>query len=161
MNRAWLSLRKAVQPQFVRYALCGAFATAVDALAFFVAAWRFLPALAPDDPLVRMLHLQGPFADETVRAINYLINRVIAFFVSNLVAYVTNVWWVFERGRHRRDIEVTLFYAVSAFSLVAGAGLGWTLIRLAGCSTTVAYLGNITASILINYACRKYVVFKG
>jgi putative flippase GtrA len=80
---------------------------------------------------------------------------------SNLAAYITNVLWVFEAGRHRKHVEIGLFYIVSGFSLAVGAGIGWSLIRLGGISTSFSYAGTVAASILINYVCRKYIVFRG
>lgn len=147
--------------QFVKYGLCGGLATVVDLAVFYGLSLTVIPTLLPDDPFVRRLALSGPFVSEAVRARNYVTARAIAFVFSNLTAYVTNVLWVFEPGRHRRHVEVGLFYLVSGFSLAAGTAVGWSLIHWGGLSTTVSLLANIVASTLINYACRKYFVFKG
>ncbi len=147
--------------QFTRYSLCGGFATAVDMAVFYLASLTILPALSPEDPVARWLRLSGPFVEEALRSRHFVINRVLAFVFSNLAAYVTNILWVFEPGRYRRHVEITLFFIVSGFSLAAGTAIGWSLIRLGGLSTTFSYGGNIAASVFINYACRKYIVFKG
>lgn len=146
--------------QFVKYGLCGGLATVVDLAVFYALSLTVIPTLLPDDPLVQRLGLSGPFVSEAVRARNYVLARAVAFVFSNLTAYVTNVLWVFEPGRHRRHVELGLFYLVSGFSLAAGTAVGWSLIHWGGLSTTVSLLANVVASTLINYACRKYLVFK-
>ncbi len=147
--------------QFVKYGLCGGLATAVDLAVFYGLSLTLIPTLLPDDPLVRRLSLSGPFVMASARARNYVLARAIAFVFSNLTAYVTNVLWVFERGRHRRHVEVGLFYLVSGVSLAVGTAVGWSLIALGGRSTSFSLLANVAASMLINYVCRKHIVFKG
>ncbi|MFA6030470.1 MAG: GtrA family protein [Elusimicrobiota bacterium] len=147
--------------QFVKYAIAGGVATAVDVLVFYLCAIVLLPALTPDDPVARLLGLQLAPLLESVRSDHYVWDKVIAFLFSNLTAYVANVLWVFTPGRHSRVLEFTLFFLVSATSFVLGTALGWVLISGLGLPTTYAYLANGVASLAINYVCRKYVVFKG
>ena len=147
--------------QFVKYGLCGGLATAVDLVVFYGLSLTLIPTLLPDDPLVRRFSLSGPFVAASARARNYVLARAAAFVFSNLTAYVTNVRWVFEGGRHRRHVEIGLFYLVSGFSLAVGTAVGWSLIALGGLSTSLSLLANVAASTLINYACRKYFVFRG
>lgn len=155
--------RKDAHPavQFVKYGLCGGLATAVDMAIFFLAAWMVFPALSESDPLVRLFGLTASAVEEGVRSRYFVYDRLIAFLFSNGTAYVLNALWVFEGGRHRRHTEIALFLAVSAGSLAFGTALGWAMIRFFGLSTTVSYLGNVVASVLINYAGRKFFVFKG
>jgi putative flippase GtrA len=153
--------------QFLKYSIAGGVATAVDVLIFYVLSWKVLPALQADDGLVRLLRdwcgldLAILPVAEAVRARHFVINRVITYFFSNLTAYFINFYWVFTPGRHRRHVEVLLFYAVSLTSLAVGTTLGWAMIHFFGLSTTTSYLGNLVASLAINYVCRKYLVFKG
>ena len=86
---------------------------------------------------------------------------MVTFLFSNATAYVVNVLWVFTPGRHSKGKEIALFYAVSGASFAIGTGLAWTLIRGIDMPTTYAYLVNVVASVLINYAGRKYFIFKG
>jgi putative flippase GtrA len=99
--------------------------------------------------------------DESLRSRNFVIDSVVTFLFSNLTAYVLNVLWVFEPGRHRRMVEVALFYAVSTASMGVGTFLGWFLISIFGLSTTASYLAKMFSSLLINFLCRKFIVFKG
>ncbi len=155
-------LRRDTRPavQFFRYAVCGGIATGVDILLFYALAWRVLPALSAEDPLVRMLGIAAVPVEEALRARNYVMVRGIGFVFANFVTYLLNALLVFEGGRHGRRTECLLFYAVSVVSLGLGTALGWSLIRFAGWSTTVSYAGNLVASILINFAGRKTIVFQ-
>lgn len=147
--------------QFVKYALGGGVATSVDMLVFFLVAWRLLPALRADDPLVTRLHLSVRPVDEAIRSRRFIYITGIAFIFSNLTAYLINIYWVFQPGRHAWYIEVALFYAVSGISIVIGTAFGWALIRFMHFSTTASYVGKLVAALMINYVCRKYFVFNG
>jgi len=99
--------------------------------------------------------------DTKLRARNSMIDNGIAFIFSNMVAYVINIYWVFEPGRHPWYIQISLFYLVSGVSVVIGTALmGW-LIRRFGMTTTYAFLANLVSALLINYAMRKFVIFNG
>jgi putative flippase GtrA len=153
--------RRSPVRQFIRYAICGGLATGVDILVFYALAWRAIPALLVTDPMVRLLDLNVVAIDSSQQVRNYVICRTISFVFANLVAYGTNALWVFETGRHARRKEIALFYAVSLTSLALGTGLGAGMIRYGGASTTLAYAANVVASVLINYAGRKFWVFRG
>jgi putative flippase GtrA len=146
--------------QFIKYALAGGAATAVDVAAFYAAAILLMPALTPGDPAARLLRLDLPVIAESVRSSNYVFDRGFAFFFSNLTAYVLNMLWVFTPGRHSRFVEFWLFFAVSGASFISGTALGWFLIHTLGLPTTHAYAANVATSVAINYVCRKYLVFK-
>ena len=147
--------------QFIKYAIGGGVATSVDMLVFFLVAWRLLPALRADDPLVTRLHLSVRPVDESTRSRRFIYITGIAFIFSNLTAYLINIFWVFQPGRHAWYIEVALFYAVSGISIVIGTALGWSFIRFLHFSTTASYAGKLVAALMINYVCRKYFVFNG
>ena len=147
--------------QFIKYGICGGAATGVHILIFYFCAVNILPALGATDPAVRWFHFNVmPIADE-VRKWHALVDNVIAFLFSNLTAYGLNILWVFERGRHHWLLEIGLFYAVSGVSMVVGSVLQTWLIGHHGLSTTAAFGANIVASLMINYALRKFVIFKG
>ncbi|NKB23833.1 MAG: hypothetical protein GKR87_05535 [Kiritimatiellae bacterium] len=147
--------------QFAKYGVCGLLATGVDILIFYILAWRVLPALSPDDPLVRLLGLQVVEIREQIRATNYICGKIVAFIFSNLTAYLTNAFWVFESGRRKRYKEVPLFYIVSIVSFFMGTLLGWMMIRMFSISTTVAYIVAGIIAVMINYIARKRLIFKG
>lgn len=147
--------------QFIKYAMAGGVATATDMVVFFALAFTVFPALTEAELLVQLFHVDVSAIEQSVRERNFIINSVIAFMFANLVAYVINVLWVFEPGRHKRHVEVILFYAVSTASIVLGTFLGWAMIRFLSATTEVSYLGKMIAAVLINFVCRKYIVFKG
>ncbi len=145
--------------QFIKYALCGGVATGVDMAVFFVMAWRVLPALRETDPLVRRLRLRIRPVEERVRAFRFVVNTGVAFLFSNATAYLLNVAWVFESGRHERWVEVVRFLAVSGLSVSIAAAVGWTLIRWFHWSTSLSYVTKVAAALLFNFAGRKWFVF--
>lgn len=146
--------------QFVKYALCGGLATAVDMAVFFFMSWKILPALRDSDPLARRLRLRVRPVDESRRASRFLVNTAVAFLFSNVTAYLLNVAWVFTRGRHEPGTEVALFLAVSAASVSIGAAVGWGLIRWFHWSTSLSYVAKVAAALLLNFAGRKWIVFQ-
>ncbi|MFH0953346.1 MAG: GtrA family protein [Verrucomicrobiota bacterium] len=147
--------------QFIKYAVGGAVATAVDIFVFYALSWKLIPALNDQDPLVRLLHLRITHVEEDLRSRRFVVNSACAFMFSNLTAYIINILWVFEAGRYAWWVELGLFYAVSGVSIFIGTFLGWALIRTLHLSTTYSYVTKGISALLINFVCRKYVIFKG
>jgi len=157
-----LTQRKASLPmQFVKYSLSGCVAVAVHIVVFYVFAWLIIPALKEDDIVVRILNLSVIAINDTVRARNAVINNWLAFIFSNFAAYILNVLWVFESGRHNRWVEIIMFYAVSAISIAVGSAIMWLLVMFIGSSTTLAFAADIVAAAAVNFVVRKYYIFKG
>jgi putative flippase GtrA len=99
--------------------------------------------------------------DDSTRSRNSMRGNALAFVVSNFVAYLINVYWVFVPGRHHWLAEIALFYIVSGVSLVLGTALMGFLIRRFGILTTYAFGSNIFTALMINYVMRKFFIFKG
>lgn len=147
--------------QFIKYALAGGVATLAHITFFHLVAWKLFPSLSADDHAVRFFHLQIREVNDYSRARNSMIGNIIAFFFSNMVAYISNILWVFERGRHSLAIEILLFYLVSGISTMIGTMFMGVLIKRFGLLTTYAFASNIVTAVLINYALRKYFIFVG
>jgi putative flippase GtrA len=147
--------------QFIKYAIAGGIATVVHIILFYAGAVMLMPALSPGDPVAKLLHLHVPLLTDDIRARNYTIDYVVAFIFSNLTAYLINIFWVFESGRHNRVREIFYFYVVSGVSTVIGVSLADFLIHHFGMMTTFAFASNAVVSLLINYALRKHFIFKG
>ncbi len=147
--------------QFIKYALAGGLATVTHILVFHLTAWLLFPALQEKDHLVRLCNLRLRPIEERYRARNSMICNTLAFLISNLVAYITNILWVFEAGRHPFVIEILLFYAVSGISILIGTLLMGFLIKRFGMLTTYAFAANIFSAVMINYAVRKFFIFSG
>lgn len=150
--------------QFLKYVICGGLATGVDMAAFFLFAWLVFPALTESDPFAKLLELLNfdiRAVSESVRLRNYWIDKVACFMFSNFTAYILNVLFVFKAGKHKRHHEMMLFYAVSLVSFLIGTFAGDILIRFFGLDTTYSYIAAMISALLINYAGRKFFIFKG
>jgi len=147
--------------QFIKYSICGGAAVTVHIIVFYLFSWLVIPALKENDIVVRVLHLSVGAISDATRARNAGINNWLAFIFSNFVAYLLNIAWVFEGGRHSRWYEITVFYAVSAISIAVGTAVMWLLIKYFGSSTTIAFAADLVAAAAINFAVRKYYIFKG
>ena len=146
--------------QFVKYGIAGGVATAVSIVLFQMAAWWLWPCLKEGDILATLLKLDPPVISDGLRAARAMYANVFAFMIANMVAYLLNIKFVFKAGRHHWLVEIGLFYAVSGVSMVLGTLLmGW-LIGQFGIRTDFAFFANIVTAVLINYAVRKFVIFK-
>ena len=132
--------------QFAKYGFCGAVAT----LSHNAAAWWFsthwFPAFhgAPTDVLKW----------------NQIYANLWALPIGNLVAYATNSLWVFTGGRHSRLKEFTLFSLINLVSGLAGILAGPALRDALHTGWWIAQLMLIVTSALVNFLCRKFLVFQ-
>lgn len=150
--------------QFIKYGIAGGIATGTHQVIFFGLALTVLPAMGTtglDAWLTELLRVEvDPIPAETMQ-LHYVINNVIGFVIANFVAYFINFHWVFHPGRHSRAIEVTLFFIVSIVSFLVGTLIGVLIMQVMGGAAVVSQIGNIFAAVMINFVCRKYIVFKG
>ena len=148
--------------QFIKYGIAGGLATAVHIGCFYIMAGFILRALTADDPMVKFIGLPiMEEADEAARSRLAVINNFVAFLFSNFAGYIINVKWVFEGGRHQKHVEMLLFFVVSGTSVAIGSAITYALIEWYDFTTTVGFVANVVASVLINYVMRKFVIFKG
>ncbi len=147
--------------QFIKYAVAGALATMTHIVVFHLAGWKIFPVLQAKDLAVRFFKLTITATDDAARARNSMICNGIAFLISNMVAYIINVAWVFHGGRYNFILEILFFYAVSGISVFLGTLLMSVLIRRYGLLTTYAFGANILAEVLLNYVVRKFFIFSG
>jgi len=141
--------------QFVKYGVCG-----VGAFVVHIIVVNILGATA------------FPFSDEIkdieLREKNTMINNSFGFLVSCGFAYWTNVTFVFKPGRHSRHKEVSLFFAISAVSFFAGLAtvpfifsmIVKYLPGLEKYAQHIATLGFAFTSALVNFVCRKFIIFQ-
>lgn len=147
--------------QFIKYALAGGLATIAHITIFHLIAWKVFPALQEKDHAVRFFNLTIKKINDTTRARNSMIGNFSAFLIANMVAYITNILFVFQGGKYPIIIEILLFYAVSGISAFLGTMLMGILIKRFGLLTTYAFIANIFTSVMINYAMRKFFIFNG
>ena len=147
--------------QFIKYAISGGLATFVHIVIFHLVAWKIFPSLQENDFFITILGITVTEVNLATRSLNSMLSNGVAFICSNMVAYLTNVFWVFKSGRHSRIIELGLFYLVSGVSVVIGTSMMGFLIRYYGMQTTYAFTVNIVSAVMINYSMRKFYIFKG
>jgi putative flippase GtrA len=133
----------------------------LDVIFFQLAGWLIWPCLRKDDLFVRLFDLSVPVLTNHQRSVNAMFSNLLAFTIANFFCYILNVKFVFKPGRHHWFIEMALFYLASGVSIVLGTLLmGWLIVHY-GMRTDFAFSANLVTSLLINYAMRKFVIFKG
>ena len=147
--------------QFIKYGLAGGVATLTHICIFHLVGWKLFPCLQAKDHAVRLFKLKIKKLDNRRRAANSMVTNGISFLIANMVAYILNILWVFERGRHHVVVEIFYFYLVSGVSTLIGTMLMGLLIRRFGVLTTYAFVTNIFTAVMINYAMRKFFIFQG
>ncbi len=147
--------------QFIKYAVAGGVATITHIFIFHIVAWKIFPCLQEKDHAVRMLKLNIRKVNDATRARNSMIGNLIAFMIANMVAYLANIFFVFQGGKYHIIIEILLFYGVSGLSTFLGTMLMGLLIRRLGLLTTYAFGANIFTAVMFNYAMRKFFIFYG
>jgi len=147
--------------QFIKYGISGGIVAIFGICIFALLTWKVFPSLQENELIVRLLNLHVAPMEETLRARNYAYCQIIVFLLAGLVCYVINIAWVFEPGRHSRHKELFLFYMVALISFVIGTGLAASLIAFFNAGAVTAYVLNLITAVLINFAGRKYFVFKG
>jgi putative flippase GtrA len=147
--------------QFIKYALAGGLATVTHIIIFHLIAWKVFPSLQEKDHAVRFFKLTIRRINDTTRARNSMIGNFIAFLIANMVAYITNILFVFQGGKYPIVVEILLFYAVSGISAFIGTMLMGLLIRRFGLLTTYAFVANIFTAVMFNYVMRKFFIFNG
>lgn len=131
-----------------KYLLCGGTA--------FVFHWTIVNLLG---------HTVNPAFDESMgdqlRFERSAVNNSIAFFISNTVAYLLNVKFVFESGRHGRRTEVGLFFLASAIGFFPALYALDVIIRTFSLNTHVANIGFPAVAAIGNFFARKFLIFRG
>lgn len=149
--------------QLVKYVACGGVAILVDTLTFYLLAWLVFPCLRLTDPIAQILTWMGASISEVSDLElqrNYWIIKCISFILSNAVVYILNILYVFEAGRHRKPMEIFLFYFFSLFQFVF-IGIGSVLISQFNWEVTYSNIAMLFLGLIVNYIVKKYIVFKG
>ena len=96
---------------------------------------------------------------EGQRSKNLFFLHLVAFLPSNFAAYALNRWLVFTPGRHSPKKELTLFTTISFISFAIGELLPVWLVNAFNVPNDVAHLSFVISSAMVNFVCRKYLVF--
>ena len=147
--------------QFIKYGVIGGLSTGISVVVTFYLCWKVIPCLTENDPLVRLLRITVVPPDESVRGLSSVYCNGIGFVVSNAVCYILNRLFVFKPGRHHIVVEFLLFFGVSGLSWGFGTSMQYGLIEYYGMQTSGAIFINILCALFVNFAMRKFVIFKG
>lgn len=160
---AFMKSKDSPVAQVFKYVMCGSASVIVDQITFYLLAWLFLPCLRASDPIANFIEMIGFSVQQVGEAElerNYWIIKVICFLISNAVVYILNVLFVFETGRHRKALEILLFFGSSLFQFFF-IWLGGLLITQYNWEVTYANVTMLLVAMMVNYVIRKKVVFKG
>lgn len=133
--------------QFGKYGVCGVLSVLVF-LAVALTGQHLFPGSFSQD-------LPGD-----LRAKNFILLHLTAFLPSNFTAYALNRWLVFTPGRHSAGKEVFFFTIVSFLSFILGEFLPFWLVKSINVPSIVAHLSFVISSALVNFVCRKFLVFE-
>jgi len=160
---AFFKDKNTLHGQIIKYLFFGGITFVVDVLVFYLFAWLILPSLRATDPFAILLGWFNTSIQEVSESVlirNYTINKVICFLCSNTVAYITNLLFVFNDGRHNRLKEGLLFYLFSTISFVVFTGLSMLLISTFSWDVTYSYFFVFALAMLSNFTFRKKMIFK-
>lgn len=146
--------------QFVKYGVVGALSTAVQLAVFYTLAATVLKCLGPDDWAVKFLGFPAVELSDTARSLIFTLDTCIAFVVSNIFCWLLNRAFVFTPGRFRWHVELAMFFCASCLACAIATATSALLIRFAGMMTTIAAILQMLAAFLINYAARRFIIFK-
>ncbi len=149
--------------QIIKYALCGGLSVAVAQITFYGLAWLVFPCMRATDPVARLLVVMGfsvQAASEDELRRNFWIIMGICFVLSNTVVYLLNARYVFHTGKHRKPVEILLFFGSSLFQFFF-IWLGGILITVFKWEVTYSNMAMLATSLFINFVVRKKVIFKG
>lgn len=140
--------------QFIKYGFSGVAATVVHNVVVAILSATVFPA-------GKGMLIDGQLLPEEVRAWHLVLNNALAFPFGTVTAYLLNVAFVFTPGRHHKVIEAVLFFLVGAAGFFPGAFVVNWLAGYWHLPSTVAQLGFIITSVIVNFLCRKFIIFKG
>ena len=159
---AFLQHKDCVYTQAIKYIFCGGISVVVDQAVFYLLAWLVLPILPPDDPFSKFIGLFGFHVrniDQDRFYLNYWMIKAICFIASNTVVYLLNVLFVFRSGRHKRSVEIAMFFGFSLLQFFY-IWLGGVLMTQYAWKPTYANISMLILGIITNYIARKKIVFK-
>jgi putative flippase GtrA len=133
--------------QFGKYGVCGVISVVVLA-AVIAAGELWFPQYFSDKLPTNTL------------AWNTAFLHFVAFVPSNFTAYGLNRWLVFTPGRHSIGREIFLFTLISFISFSLGEILPFWLVKNVDVPRPVIHFSFIISSAMVNFVCRKFLVFE-
>lgn len=93
-------------------------------------------------------------------SIHYLIANLVAISIAILVNYLISQKWVFESGRHTKELEVIAFIVISGFIVLLNQLLMWGFVDGLAINEKISKVVSIALVAIINFFAKKYLVFK-
>jgi putative flippase GtrA len=94
------------------------------------------------------------------RARSTFLPTAIAFAFSNAFVYWLNTRWVFTPGRHSPVTEFLLFTLVNVPGALTGTLAQGALVYFWQWPKGAALAGFVLPNVLINFLCRKFLIFQ-
>lgn len=135
--------------QIIKYGFCGLLSTIIHVIIVYTLGSTINPAI-------------GEHISKDLKESRTIINNVFAFILSNAIAFRLNINFVFNRGRHSNTKEIILFFTVSGVSFFSGLLSIPLVFDLIDSNKGIEHLANgafIISSALMNFICRKYIIF--
>jgi len=140
--------------QFAKYGFCGVLAILTHSTVFGWLGHHVWPAFehmtVNGHPITNQERIQG-----------FIPSSICGFLASNTVAYFTNLLIVFTGGRHHRLLEFLYFTLASSVGYLAGLILALVQLHNGQPKSWIALATIIVTATMVNFACRKFFVFKG
>ena len=159
--RRFLSHESGPIAQFVKYGAVGVASTCVQMLVFYLLASTCCRCLGPDDWAVKWFGLPAVDVPHVVRGFRFAVDTAFAFTVANVFCWLLNRAVVFKPGKFSWYREFALFFGAAASAMAIATGVAWVLINIAGLQTTFAVFVEVAVSFAVNFAARKFFIFKG
>ena len=135
--------------QIIKYGACGVLTTITHIILVYTLGSTINPAI-------------GEHIAKDLKETRTIINNIFAFVISNTIAFKLNVNFVFSRGRHSKLKEIILFFIVSGISFFSGLLSIPLVFDLINTNKGIEHFANaafIISSALVNFICRKYIIF--
>lgn len=135
--------------QVIKYGFCGGLSAAVMFGIVFLLNFFF-----PD-------FVSRELNTEEVVSYHTNIFNTLGFIPSSIVAYLTNRAFVFTPGKHSIGKEFGIFSIVALAGFLGGIwGSDW-VIRTFNTPSIVGTVAFGVTSAMVNFVCRKFIIFKG
>jgi putative flippase GtrA len=151
--------------QFVKYGVIGVMSTAVQLTVFYVLAATSMKCLGSDDVAVKYLGLPSAefSGDEPWYATRGAIASAatgVGFIIANVFCWLMNRKFVFKPGKFVWYTELAMFFGASTFATVMALAVMIVLIDQFALMTSLAGVIEVAVSFLVNFAIRKFFIFK-
>ena len=156
--RTYFLYKESLYWQIFKYICCGGITVLVDQIIYYTLGLHILPIFQHTDPIVEYLGIQATYVSKSISDNNFIIVKIICWLIANTAAYLLNIRFVFEQGRHKNITEVILFFGFALLQFIFIA-LSISLIRL-GWEVTYANYSMLLLGAITNYLIRKFVIFQ-